>query len=97
MYTSVKQYLKDWRDLDHLQYEIALRLGVISIDQSFQTDVKWVFWTDNPLGNMLYDMIRALEENGFIEQNDQLQYRWKGNNEVTASIENDNATSEIPL
>jgi hypothetical protein len=97
MYTSLKHYLKDWRDIDNLQYEIALRLGVISIDQSFQTDVKWVFWTDNPLGNMLYDIISSLEESGFIEQNDILQYRWKGNNHVTTSIEIDNATSEIPL
>ena len=41
-------------------------------------EAKWVYWSDNPLGNMLYGTLERLLELGALEKREEpdLQYRW---------------------
>jgi hypothetical protein len=46
--------------------------------QAFR-EVKWVFWSDNPLGNALWDLLHALVKAGVLEHREEPdhQFRWK--------------------
>ncbi|MDG4824389.1 hypothetical protein O7635_21265 [Asanoa sp. WMMD1127] len=69
--------LADWTDIDGAQYQLGRVVGLFA-DQSFG-DVKWVFWTDNPLGQALHDMLFNLTQAGVLDHRDddgELQFRW---------------------
>ncbi len=44
----------------------------------FQTRAKHVFWSTNPVGNMLYAMLDQMVAVGILEKRDEpdFQYRW---------------------
>jgi len=75
---TLKEALKDWTDVDVAQYELAKVLGVISEDDNFQTDTKHLWWSDTPIGSMMFDLLGALEDEGLVEcrAEPDLQYRW---------------------
>jgi len=39
-------------------------------------EAKWIFWTDNPIGNMLHSILEILVEAGVLEKNEDEQYRY---------------------
>lgn len=39
-------------------------------------NAKWVFWSQNPIGNMLFEMLESLAEQKVIEENEDGQYRY---------------------
>jgi len=47
-------------------------------------DVKWVYWSENPLGTMLHSTLEQLSELGVLEKREDpdLQYRWYSNYRV---------------
>ncbi|MGN9810170.1 hypothetical protein ACTMSW_12525 [Micromonospora sp. BQ11] len=69
--------LAEWTDVDGAQYVLGRSLGLFS-DRSFQ-QVKWVFWSNDPLGQALWDMLHALVEAGVLEYRDEPdhQFRWR--------------------
>ena len=69
--------LAQWTDGDGAQYELGRSLGLFS-DRSFM-QVKWVFWSNNPLGQALWDMLHALVKAGVLEYRDEPdhQFRWR--------------------
>jgi hypothetical protein len=69
--------LAEWTDVDSAQYELGRRIGLFT-DRAFQ-QVKWVFWTENPLGRALWDMLHSLVNAGVLEYRDEPdhQFRWK--------------------
>ena len=78
MTMTLKEKLNDWTDLDVAQYELSLVLGIFTPEQSFQSELKHVFWSNNPTGNMLYNMILDLVERGYLEfDEDEYRVRWK--------------------
>jgi hypothetical protein len=73
--------LREWTDSDGAAFILASTLGVIKSDASF-AESKWIFWTDNPLGNGLYAALIALADAGVLESRDGEAFRWKYDSSV---------------
>ncbi|WP_433133727.1 hypothetical protein ACQPWW_16640 [Micromonospora sp. CA-240977] len=69
--------LAEWTDVDGAQYELGRTVGLFA-DRTF-LQVKWVFWSDNPVGEALLDMLHTLVRAGVLEHRDEPdhQFRWK--------------------
>ena len=65
----MKEHIKDWTDIDWAAYRLAISLGLMTEDTKFQTDAKSVFWTNNSIGNALYDTLFLLVDLDVIEIN----------------------------
>jgi hypothetical protein len=63
--------LRNWEDLDGAAYLLGRSMGMFDPDASFQTDLKWVFWSANPTGDFLYHMICGLVAMGIWEQDEE--------------------------
>jgi hypothetical protein len=74
---SLREDLADWTDIDVAAHHLARRLGILPIESAMR-DFKWVYWSNNVLGEAL---VRTLDEYvalGILERRDEpdLQYRW---------------------
>jgi hypothetical protein len=67
--------MAEWHDWDGAAYELAVSLGVLDPGMTYQAS-KWLFWTDNLVGNALHQMLLALVEAGALESNEDDQFRW---------------------
>ena len=85
---GLRYRLRDWTDWDLASYQLGRCLGLFE-GQAFETDVKHVFWTENPLGLNLLQVLGHLVDAGVLEieagvafdgeddDNDEIRYRWK--------------------
>jgi hypothetical protein len=76
---TLRSAIQEWTDVDLAQYSLALALGMIVPDRSpFATKAKHLFWTNNPVGSALYEVLETLTRIGVIERRDEpdIQYRW---------------------
>jgi hypothetical protein len=73
---SLNEYLADWTDVDRAQYQLGRAIGLFA-NVSIQ-EAKSVFWTDNALGNALWDALHVLVRGGVLEYRDEPdhQFRW---------------------
>jgi hypothetical protein len=69
--------LADWTDWDCAGYAVGVTLGIFTGDEERQS-VKWIFWSANPLGEELANVLDALVRAGILEHRDEpeQQYRW---------------------
>lgn len=73
---TLKDRLKNWQDWDVAAYELATVLGLVPEFTSPQppppTDgwhgFKWIFWSNNRLGNALYETLNTMIEAGVLER-----------------------------
>jgi hypothetical protein len=74
---SLRDTLKDWMDVDLAQSRLAIGLGLMP-EGIFQVGAKHVFWTANPVGDMLYKMLLQMSEVGILETRNEpdIQFRW---------------------
>ena len=74
---TLRVALADWTDVDASAYMLAQCLGIMPTQQPW-IEVKWVFWSENPLGTMLYRTLERLSDLGVLEKREEpdLQYRW---------------------
>jgi hypothetical protein len=76
---SFPEVLRDWLDWDSTAYRLAITLGLMKHEPGlFQGPAKHVFWSNNPVGNMLYGMLDQMVAVGILEKRDEpdIQYRW---------------------
>lgn len=68
--------LSSWTDWDGAAFKLGRTLGLFS-DSHF-TDVKYVFWTSNALGDGLHDALLALAAAGILDRREEPdeQFRW---------------------
>jgi hypothetical protein len=76
--TLLKEQIADWTDVDHAQYALAVALGLMTTDTAFATKAKHVFWSANPVGDTLFQMLRGLASVGVLQTRDEpdIQFRW---------------------
>ncbi|MGW4895891.1 hypothetical protein ACWEQL_27095 [Kitasatospora sp. NPDC004240] len=69
--------LADWTDWDGAAFHVGRALGVFPESETFP-HVKSVFWTANPLGDALHDILLCLAAAGVLERRDEPdeQFRW---------------------
>jgi hypothetical protein len=75
---KLKESLAEWTDLDWAAFQLAACLGLMPPDSDlFRTKAKHIFWTNNPVGNALYRMLRELAGVGILEHDqEEMRYRW---------------------
>jgi hypothetical protein len=74
---TLRVALTDWTDFDASAHMLAQCLGIMP-SQLQMKEVKWVYWSENPLGTMLHSTLERLSDLGVLEKRDEpdLQYRW---------------------
>jgi hypothetical protein len=75
---TLRVALGDWTDFDISAHVLAQCLGIMPTGTGMN-EAKWVYWSDNPLGNMLYGTLERLLDLGALEKREEpdLQYRWR--------------------
>lgn len=77
----LKNDLKEWQDIDTAAFCLACAIGLMK-EGDFQVKAKHVFWSNNPIGDMLYEMLKHLVKVGILEENpdpEEMAYRWNPN------------------
>ncbi|MFD5617547.1 hypothetical protein [Streptomyces yangpuensis] len=77
---DLSQELAEWTDWDGAAFVVGRSLGIFAENETF-TQVKGVFWTNNPLGNALHEVLLQLAAAGVLEHReepDDIQFRWLG-------------------
>jgi hypothetical protein len=74
---TLKEFLREWRDQDYIEFHLAILLGILDSDVSF-LKAKHLFWTANPVGDALGDVIVRLVKAGVLEEDpsDYTRFRW---------------------
>jgi hypothetical protein len=76
---SLPERLHDWLDWDSAAYWLAVCLGLMEDEpELFETRAKHVFWSNDPVGNMLYAILDQMVAVGLLETRDEpdKQFRW---------------------
>ena len=87
----LQELLADWCDPDGAMFCMGVSLGLWPND--WPTDGlnnKWIFWSNNPLGNSLYHCLELLVKVGVLEENDDQRFRWNPKFSVEAYDEAQN-------
>jgi hypothetical protein len=66
---TLRTALSDWTDFDVSAHLLAQCLGIMPSQQEMK-ESKWVYWSENPLGTMLYSTLQRLVELGVLEKRD---------------------------
>ncbi|MFF3255757.1 hypothetical protein ACFYWP_33085 [Actinacidiphila glaucinigra] len=74
---ALSKGLPDWTDWDRAAFVAGCSLGIFGDSEAF-TRSKWVFWTDNPLGNALHEVLLHLAAAGVLERREEPdeRFRW---------------------
>ncbi|MFI0928368.1 hypothetical protein ACH4TP_31285 [Streptomyces sp. NPDC021012] len=76
---DLSEGLAAWTDWDGAAFVVGRSLGIFEESVTF-TQVKSVFWTDNPLGNALHEVLLQLVAAGVLERQEEPdeQFLWSG-------------------
>lgn len=71
--------LAEWTDWDGAAFVVGRSLGIAGESETF-TQLKGLFWTDNPLGNALHEVLVQLTAAGVLERREKPdeQFLWLG-------------------
>lgn len=69
--------LSDWQEADVAMFHLATVLGIVEKTNIPFGGKKHLFWSNNPVGNLLFDQLKQLVEVGILEFDDEDQrFRW---------------------
>jgi hypothetical protein len=73
---ELSMILRDWTDWDVAAFHVGRALGLF--ERQTQLDAKHIFWTDNPVGNMLHRILGELGTAGIVDRRSEPddKYRW---------------------
>ena len=74
---TLRTALVEWTDFDVAAHALAQVLGIFPFDMPMR-EVKYVYWSNVPLGNSLIQQLERLAQLGVLERREEpdLQYRW---------------------
>ncbi|BBC33906.1 hypothetical protein SGFS_052000 [Streptomyces graminofaciens] len=67
---DLSEGLADWTDWDGAAFLVGRSLGIFDASETFP-ETKHVFWTDNPLGNALHEVLLQLAAAGVLERREE--------------------------
>ncbi|MFF4274247.1 hypothetical protein [Streptomyces sp. NPDC001536] len=74
---DLSEGLAGWTDWDGAAFVAGRSLGIFGESETF-AQVKWVFWTDDPMGNALHEVLLQLVAARVLERREEPdeQFRW---------------------
>lgn len=73
---QLRNSLGNWVDYDVAACHLAVSLGIVPSATGF-CGKKWVFWSANPIGDRLHQMLLDLVELGVLENDEEeCKFRW---------------------
>ncbi|QDT38507.1 hypothetical protein [Stratiformator vulcanicus] len=73
----LKDSLKEWVESDVAEFELAVLLGLVGPSGEEFRRRKWVWWSNNPIGNGLHAMLATLVEAKVLEYDEESErYRF---------------------
>jgi hypothetical protein len=77
MIHTLKEELADWTDFDVAGLYAGRCLGIFSSDITSVAQVKHVFWSANPVGEVIIEFLHQLVEVGILEcDKGHERFRW---------------------
>lgn len=80
---NLRQSLETWTEIDVAAFHAGQALGIIPPVSEEEGKYgfggkKWIFWTENPLGAMLFDLLETMVQVNILEKHkgDDHFYRW---------------------
>lgn len=83
---TLQEAFTTWLDFDGAEFELAKCLGLFP-DVPWDPKYKHFFWTANPFGDQLYNILEALVVMGALEQNADRQFRYNTTFKYEKAIE----------
>lgn len=74
-FVDFKHAMKDWDDFDIAAFSLGRSIGLFEFGETM-THIKHIFWSNNPIGNVLNKMLEEMVKTGFLLKNDRFQYKW---------------------
>ena len=73
---TLRDALTEWHDADEAMYDLAVLLGLLP-DLPPWGGRKNLFWTNNPVGNLLFQQLSQLAVIGVLEFDEvETRFRW---------------------
>jgi hypothetical protein len=74
---TLREELKDWADADVAAHKLAKCLGILPSGSTMRS-AKRLFWSANPIGDMLFHTLEQLARVGILDRREEpdLQFRW---------------------
>jgi hypothetical protein len=77
MKPNLKEHLAEWTDFDGAMFCVARSLCIMGPEVSGVPDAKHVFWSANPVGDTLCQMLQQMVSIGVLEfDEDESRFRW---------------------
>jgi len=67
---ELRRTLRDWTDWDVAAFNLGRAVGLFAFPEEFGR-VKSVFWTDNPIGNALHEILLTMAAAGVLERREE--------------------------
>lgn len=64
-----------WYDWDQAGHALVASMGLYHYEGSTFGPAKWVWWTNNPVGNAVHEFLDKLADAGLLEKNEDGQFR----------------------
>ena len=84
---TLREKLTEWTDIDIAAFHLAQNLGLMGKDVRFHLEAKHIFWSNNSVGNTLYNMLKELANLGILEYREDPDLQFKWNNSFVGSWE----------
>ncbi len=85
---TLKSRLAEWTDWDVAGYHLGAALGMLPEwpdNDVWPADKKWIFWSSNPTGDVLSEMLRSMVRLGFLEL-DEEEHRLRYNQHFDCTL-----------
>lgn len=78
MENNLREKLFEWTDCDIACFILAQSMGLMGEDVRFHLEAKHVFWSQNSVGQALYDILVKLSKTEILEHRYEPddQFRW---------------------
>ena len=66
---NLSEYLVNWSDFDVAEFYLGVVLGLWEDTQEAFQSNKWIFWSNNLLGNSLFQLLEDMVRNNILMKN----------------------------
>jgi hypothetical protein len=87
MSPTLKDGLSEWVGVEGAEHLLSQCLGLMGPEVRYAVEAKHVYWSANPVGSALHDILMRLVEIGVLEYRDEPDYEVRWNQDFRGSWE----------